>query len=180
PDLLYRQRRGAEQNLHLSAKQVGHHRSAATIGHVNQVDAGHHLEKLARNMAGSSDAGRSQINLARIGLGISDKLGDRLGWNRWIHHHDGGHATDASDRCDIADEIEIEFVVERRIDRVRRAHQEKCVAVRWGTHDRLGADVRAATWAVFYDELLAEPSREPRFRASSGFPAGSACPRRLY
>src|SRR5262249_23367419 len=48
PDLLYRQRRGAEQNLHLSAKQVGHHGSPAR--HVNQVDPGHHLEKLASNM----------------------------------------------------------------------------------------------------------------------------------
>src|SRR5262245_56784046 len=113
-------------------------------------------------MAGSSDAGRSQIDLARIGLGISDKLGDSLGWNRWIHHHYSGHASDASDRRDSADEIEIEFVVERRVDRVRRAHQEKGVAVRWGTHDRLGADVGAATRAVFYDELLAEPPREPR------------------
>src|SRR5262249_60388461 len=27
---------------------------------------------------------------------------------------------------------------------------------------RLGADIGAATWAVFYDELLAEPPREPR------------------
>src|SRR5262245_29286402 len=99
-------------------------------------------------MAGSSDAGRSQIDLARIGLGISDKVGDRLGWNRWIRHHDGGHASDASDRRDIADEIEIEFVVKRRVDRVRRAHQEKGVAARWGTHDRLGADVGAATRAV--------------------------------
>src|SRR5262249_62054375 len=55
-----------------------------------------------------------------------------------------------------------EVVVERRVDCVRRGHQEKCVAVRWGTHDRFGADIGAATWAVFYDELLAEPPREPR------------------
>src|SRR5215831_12318876 len=100
PDLLYRQRRGAEQNLHLSAKQVGHHGSPATIRHMNQVDPGHHLEKLASNMAGASDAGRSQIDLARVRLGISDELGDRLGRHGWIYHHHYGLAGDAQPaRC---------------------------------------------------------------------------------
>src|SRR5262249_10638710 len=42
------------------------------------------------------------------------------------------------------------------------AHQEKCVAVRWGTHDRFGADIGAAPCTIFDDELLAEPLREPR------------------
>src|SRR5262245_36070023 len=161
PNLLYRQRRGAEQNLHLSAKQVSHHGSPATIRHVNQVDPGHHLEKLASNMAGGSDAGRSQIDLARVRLRIGDELGDRLSWNRWIDYHDCGHAHDACNRRDVAEEIEVEPVVKCRVDRVRRGHQEKCVAVSWGTHDRFGADIGAATWAVFYDELLAEPPREP-------------------
>src|SRR5215813_4369962 len=141
---------------------VGHHGSPATIRHVNQVDSGHHLEKLAINMTGSSEAWRSQIDLARVRLGIGDELGDGFGWNRGINHHDFGHAHDARNRRDVADDIEIELVIERRVDRVRRGHQEKCVAVRWGTDDRFGADIRAATWAVFYDELLAQPPREPR------------------
>src|SRR5262245_35723836 len=161
PDLLYRQRRGAEQNLHLSAKQVGHHGSAATIRHMNQVDPGHHLEKLASNMAGASDAGRSQIDLARVRLGICSELGNCFGRNGWIYHHHYGLAGDACNRRDVAEEIEVESVVKCRVDRVRRGHQEKCVAVRWSTHDRFGADISAATRAVFYDELLAESPREP-------------------
>src|SRR5262245_60384803 len=80
----------------------------------------------------------------------------------WIYPHDEREANDASDRRDVAEEIEVEPVVKRRVDRVRRAHQEKCVAVRWGTHDRFGADIGAAPWAIFDDELLAEPPREPR------------------
>src|SRR5215510_11407586 len=87
-----------------------------------------------------------------------------------------GHAHDACDRRDVADDIEIELFIQRRVDRVRRGHQEKCVAVRWGTHDRFGADIGAATWAVFYDELLAEPpeSHGPMSRARmSGNPPGA-------
>src|SRR5262245_13629261 len=109
-----------------------------------------------------SDAGRSQIDLARVRLGIGSELGNCFGGNGWIYHHDQREANDASDWRNVAEELEVELVVKRRVDRVRRAHQEKCVAVRSCVHDRLGADVGAATRAVFYDELLAEPPREPR------------------
>ena len=129
---------------------------------MDQVDSGHHLEKFTINMTGSSDAWRSEIDLARVRLGIGDELGDGFGRNRGINHHHFGHTHDTRDRRDVADKIVFEVVVERRVDRVRRGHQEKCVAVRWGTHDRFGADSGAATWAVFYYELLAEPPREPR------------------
>ena len=35
-----------------------------------------------------------------------------------MHHHHEWHATDARDRRDVADEIEVELVVKRRVDRV--------------------------------------------------------------
>jgi hypothetical protein len=35
-----------------------------------------------------------------------------------MYHHDVGKADDARDRRDVADKIEIELVVERRVDRV--------------------------------------------------------------
>ena len=93
------------------------------IWHVDHVDAGHHLEQFAGDMGRRSVAGRRHVDLARIGLGIGDELGNGLGRNRWIDHHDIGHADDACDRRDVADEIEIELVVERRVDRVRRTAQ---------------------------------------------------------
>ena len=74
-----------------------------------------------------ADAGRRHVDLARIGLGIGDELGNGLGRNRWIHHHDIGHADDARDRRDVADEIEIELVVERRVDRVGSALTKRSV-----------------------------------------------------
>ena len=87
--------------------------------------------------------------------------GTRLGRNRRIYHHDVGAADDARDRRDVADEIEIELVVERRVDRVRRTDQEQRVAVRGRAHDRLGGDIAAGARPVLDDELLAEPLRQP-------------------
>ena len=51
------------------------------------------------------------------------------GRDRWIYRHDIWYAEDASDWRDIADEIVVELVVERRVDRVERTDQEKRVAV---------------------------------------------------
>src|SRR5262249_52019646 len=113
-------------------------------------------------MRRSPHAGRSQIDLARLGLGIGNELGNRFGRNRWIYHHNERKADDARDRRDVVDEIVIELLIKRRVDRVRRTCQEERVAVRGSAHDRFGADIAAATWAVFDDELLAKPLREPR------------------
>src|SRR5215475_11128571 len=81
-------------------------------------------------MARGTDAARRHGELARIGLGIDDELGDRIGWNRWIDHHDLGKADNARDGRDVADKIEIELFVERRIDRVCRSDEEERVAIR--------------------------------------------------
>src|SRR6266516_7468652 len=113
-------------------------------------------------MAGSSDAGRPETDLARVNLGVGYELRDCLGWNRRIDHHNERKADDAGDGGDVAEKNEIEFVVESRVDRVRRTCDEERIAVRRRPHDRLGSDIVAATRAVFYDELLAEPLREPR------------------
>src|SRR5262245_55622181 len=112
-------------------------------------------------MAGSSDAGRPETDLARIGLGVRYELGDRLGRNGRIDHHDEGETDDARDGGDIAEENEIELVVESGVDRVRRAYNEERVAVRRRPYGGLGTNVVPAARAVFDDELLTEPLREP-------------------
>src|SRR5262245_13304526 len=65
------------------------------------------------------------------------------------------------DRGYIADEIEIEFLVQRDVDCIRRSRQEERIAVRRRAHDRLGGDVAAGAWPVLNNELLTEPLREP-------------------
>ncbi len=112
-------------------------------------------------MGRAAVAGRSHVDFARIGLGIGDELGDRLGRNRWMHQDDHRDADDAGDRGDVADEVEIELVVERRIDRIGDGGEKQRVSVRLRIHDGLGAEVAAGSRPIFDDEILAEPLGQP-------------------
>src|SRR5215472_14779309 len=110
-----------------------------------------------------------------MSFGISDELGDRLSWNRWIHHHEVGHDNNAGDRRDVADEIEVELLIKRRVHRVRRMDEEERIAIRYRTHDGLRGDIGAGARPVLDNELLAEPLREPLADQASddvGAPAG--------
>src|SRR5262249_19530037 len=62
---------------------------------------------------------------------------------------------------DIADEIEIELVVERRVGRVGSTAQEERVPVSGRAHDGLGADVAPAARSVLDHEWLAKTLRKP-------------------
>ena len=72
-----------------------------------------------------------------------------------------GCADDARDRRDVADEIEIELLVERRVDGIRRTDQEKRIAIGGRTNDRFGGDIGACARPVLDDEWLTEPFRQP-------------------
>src|SRR5262245_37137606 len=111
-------------------------------------------------MEEGSIAVRRHVDLTRIGLGVSNELGNRLGWNRWVDHHEKGRTDDASNRRDVAEKNEIEVVVERRVDRRRRVDHEKYVPVRRRLHDCLGGDVGASARPVLGDEWLAEALRK--------------------
>src|SRR6266436_10022722 len=78
-----------------------------------------------------------------------------------MYHHDEGCANDTSDRRDVTDEIEIEVVVERRVDRLCRTDHEHRVAVSGRAHDGLGADDVVRARSVLHDEGLPEPLRQP-------------------
>jgi hypothetical protein len=80
-DLLDRRWHGAEHHLHLPGDQVGNCRSGAAIWYVNHIDAGHCFEQLAGQVVRRSNAARPHVQLTGIGLGIGNKLGDRLDWN---------------------------------------------------------------------------------------------------
>jgi hypothetical protein len=63
--------------------------------------------------------------------------------------------------ANVAHEIVAELVIERCVDRVRRAHHEQRVAVGSGIHHRLGGDIGARPGPVLDHELLAQPLRQP-------------------
>ena len=78
----------------------------------------HHLEQLAGNVLHGPDASRRHVDLARVCLGVGDEFGDGLDRHRGIDLHDIGIAREAGDRRDVADEVETEVVVKRRVDRM--------------------------------------------------------------
>src|SRR5262245_44384664 len=112
-------------------------------------------------MGRCSGSSRPITDIYRASLGIGDEIGNRFSRDRWIYRHDKWCTDNASDRRDIADEIEIEPVVECRIDCVETTDQEKRVAVCGRAHCGLGADIAAATRPIVDNELLAEPLRQP-------------------
>ena len=76
-----------------------------------------------------------------------------------MHQHHKGTADDADER-DVADEIEIEVVVERRVDGGGRVGPKQRIAVGGSTHDGLGGDIAGGAGPVLDDEWLAEPLGE--------------------
>jgi hypothetical protein len=86
----------------------------------------------------------------------------RSGRCRQLAYLRGGAAEDSrhsQPRGGGAGEIEIEFVVERRVDRAGRYAYEERVAIRPRVHDCRGSDVAVPPPVLF--ELLAEVLRQP-------------------
>src|SRR5262249_9222392 len=104
-------------------------------------------------------AGRRHVDLAWVGLGIGDELGDCLGRNRWMHHHDIRYPRDAADRCDVSHEIEAEICVQRGVDRIPGANLQKRIANGGWIYDRLGGDTAGSARSVLDYELLSQPLR---------------------
>jgi hypothetical protein len=90
-----------------------------------------------------------------------------------MDHHDKGHDHNAGDRRDVADEIEVELVIERRVNSVRRGREKERITVWSRTDDRLGGDIAVCSGPVLDDEWLAEPLREPWTKAGSSL---ARCP----
>ena len=85
-----------------------------------RITLAHFLVSSAIILPNSSGViGIPHVDLARIGFGIGDEFGNRLSWNRWIDHHHERGADDACNRCDVADEVEVELIVKDGGDRVR-------------------------------------------------------------
>src|SRR5262249_44482908 len=103
-----------------------------------------------------SGAARRKIDLAWIGFGVGNELRNGLGGKGRINHHYKRNAEEARDWRDVADEVEIELVVERRIDCVRRSGPQQRIAVGRRTNDRFGADIGAPARTVLNDEWLAQ------------------------
>src|SRR6516162_3574679 len=104
---------------------------------------------------------RCHADLARISLSIGDELRNGLYRHRGMDLYGKRVSSNARDRRDVADEIEIELVVEGGVDRVHSDASEKRIAGGGRTYNGLGADIAGSTRPVLDDEWLAEPLRQP-------------------
>src|SRR5947209_8288015 len=78
-----------------------------------------------------------------------------------MYHHHERRLDDAGDWSDVADEIEVGLVVERRIDGVCLIDQEQGVAVRCCPCDCLSRNVASSSWSVFNHKGLREALGQP-------------------
>ena len=76
-----------------------------------------------------------------------------------MYFQDERNTIDTGNRCHIANEIEIEIIVQRRVDCVRRTGQQKCLSVRRGMQTGISADIAAGARAVIDDGLLTQTVR---------------------
>src|SRR5439155_732095 len=67
---------------------------------------------------------------------------------------------DERNGCDVADEIEIEVVIEGRVDRGSSIRAKERIAIGGRTDDGLGGDIAGSAAPVLDDEWLTEPLRE--------------------
>src|SRR5262245_33972367 len=101
-----------------------------------------------------------------MGPGIVDELRNCPGWERWIHDQGIRRERDTGDGRNVLDEMEIQVVVERRVDGVRRRYDQQRVTIGGRAHHGLGADVAARTWPVLDNERLAKSLGKPlRYQA---------------
>ena len=135
---------------------------------MHEVGAGHQLEQLAGEVARAANPGRSHVDLAGIALGVGNELGNGLGGNRRMNRQDTGQASDACNRRDVSNEIELKSLIERRIDRRRRRDEQQGIAIRRRMHDGLGGDIGRRAGAVLHHELLTEPLGEPSAQQARG------------
>ena len=61
-----------------AGKEVRVGGGCALLRHVNDIDVGQDLEPLSSEMMGAADTDRAVVQLARIGLGLGDKLLQRV------------------------------------------------------------------------------------------------------
>src|SRR5471032_2991265 len=112
-------------------------------------------------MAGRTYASRCHRDLAWICLGVGDQLGNGFGRYRRTNQQDLRLPDQACDWYDVAKKHEIEFVVQRRVDRTRGTDHEERITIGGRMYDRLGCNIGARTWPVLDNEWLSEPLLQP-------------------
>src|SRR5215813_4803453 len=94
-----------------------------------------------------------------------------------MYHQDSWRAVNARYRCDVANEVETEVVIECHVPCVMCPDLEERIAVGRRLHDCLGGQIAASAGPVLNDELLAEALRQP-LADQAGIQVGHAASRK--
>ena len=78
-----------------------------------------------------------------------------------MHHHGVGFGGEQRNQRGVVREVEFGILVERRVDEIGTRGEQERVSIRRRVDDHLGCEVGAGACAVFDDELLSEPFRQP-------------------
>src|SRR5260370_1892351 len=103
----------------------------------------------------------AMLTLPGLALTLVMNSGTVLAGTEGVHLYGKRLTSNARDRRNVTDKIELEIFVECSVTRVRKTSQQKRIAIRGRMHDGLGGDISAGTRPVLDNELLAEPLREP-------------------
>ena len=114
------------------------------------------------------DPKEARLTLPGLALAYADQLGNGGDRDGRVHLQDEGRTVNPGDHRDVANKIESDLGVERRIDGVARDGGQKGIPVGRRAHDRLRRDIRSSTRPVLDDEWLTEPVRQPFSNQASG------------
>src|SRR5689334_12889544 len=128
---------------------------------MTHVDAGHELEQFGRHVLGGADAARGEVELPRMGFGIGNEFRNGVDRNGRMHLQHVRYRKGAVDGRKIADEIEIEVLIKRRVDGVGGSTPQKRIAVWRLARDELGRDIAGRAGPVVEYKRLAELFGQP-------------------
>src|SRR5262245_21501897 len=155
--------------MHLAGHEVGVATSGeAAIGYVQNVDCGHRLEQFAGHVKRCADARGCKHDRSRVSLRVGDELGNRLNWKRRTNLHHVGDAHERRHRDEVAQYVEAQLVIKRRVDSVRYVELNERVSVGGRAHHLLGGEIAGSADPVLDDELLPETLGQPLCHQARG------------
>jgi hypothetical protein len=174
---LHRSRR-LPGNVDLTAEERRKRGSAATVGHVLQLDPGGLLKHFVGNVGGAVVAGRAERDLAGSLLGVGDQVRQRI-VGRCAQHREhariGQHPRDRDELIKLVQRPAVEQAIRFRQDHDRGERHQQRVAVGLRPRRRRIADRATGALPIVDHDRTPEDflqRRRHRPRGQVGLPAG--------
>ena len=114
----------------MAADEIVERRRAALVGNVRELHSLRKCDQLGRNLIDAAETGRGVGDLARPAPGQSEQLPGRLHRELGRCRDQQRRAGNKGNRREVLDRVERHALLDRRVDREGRRHQQQRVAVR--------------------------------------------------